>query len=136
MVAVAADDLAGVAVYKLCKFGCFIPELPARSSDDDKKTQFVASVHKGRIHRVMGNPYNPASGIVQAFGIAPLLRVGHGIAYISKILMPVGADELAKGFPIQPKAIFTFKFGLPDSDAGRSSVERFSTRSYARLYAI
>ena len=128
VVAVATDDIAGVLVYHLAPFGVFVPVLPARCGHDDKKAQFVAGIHERRVLRVMSGADDVHAGLLQTQGVAPLLRVGQGVAHVGKILMTVAAHQLVIGFAVEPEAVLAAEFSLADAHADDAAVSPSSGR--------
>ena len=124
MVAVATDDIAGVLMHHLRPLRVLVPELPARRRYDDEESQLVAGVHKRRILRIVSRTDDGHTRILQALGIAPLLRVGQGIAHISKILMTVTTHKLMIGFAVQPEAVLPTELRLADTHTDNTAVER------------
>ena len=104
MVAVATDDVAGVLVHLLVPALVFVPILPTRGSHDDKESQFIAGIHERRVLRIVSRADDGEASITQAFGIAPLLRVGKGIAHIGEVLMTVGAYQLVVAAAVEVEA--------------------------------
>ena len=76
MVAVAADDTAGILMHLLCKLRIFVPVLPTRCRYNDEESQLVAGIHEGGILRIVGSTDDGKAEVAESLGVAPLLRVG------------------------------------------------------------
>jgi len=136
MIPVTPDHLPGILMYQTGKLRFLIPILPTRCRNDNKHSQFIACIHKRRVLRIMCDTDNPATGITQFFGIPPLTGVRQSISDISKILMPIGTDQLPERFSIQPKTFFPFKFRFPNTGTGNSTVQRIFALLHSRFHAI
>ena len=130
MVAVAADDVAGVLVHQLAKAGVFVPILPTRCGHDDKESHFVAGIHERGIHRIVGTADDGHPRIAQPTGIAPLLTVGHGIAHISEVLMTITAYQLMIALAVQPKSILALEFKRTDAYTRHATVKTVFSLDY------
>ena len=131
VVAVAADDAARVLMHLLVPARILVPVLPARGSHDDEQSQLVTGIHERGVLRIMGGTDDGKAGITQALGIAPLLRVGQGVAHVCKVLMAIGTNELVILLAIEVEAglatlgvICPYELEGADADAGDAAVER------------
>ena len=122
MVTVAADDLTGILVHQFCPVFVFVPILPTGRRNDEEDAQFVERIHKRRILRIVGSTDNVHTCILQSFGIAPLLGVGHRVPHEGKILMSIAAYELAVRFAVEPESVLAAEFSLADTALNNSSV--------------
>lgn len=82
---------------------------------DNEESQLVACVHERRVLRVVRRTDDVEAGIFKSHDITPLLTVGQRIAHIGKILMAVGANQLAVRLPVKPEAVLTFKSKRSDA---------------------
>ena len=127
MIAVAAHDIADIAIHALRKFGRIIPELPAGRIDDHEQAQLVAGIHKGRVLRTVGVTDNLHPGLLQLLGIPPMDAVSDRVSDDSKILVAVRTDQrLFIRFAVQVKAVFSLKLNAADSDAATITVDHIS----------
>jgi len=69
---------------------------------------------------------NIKTGIFQESGIAPLQRIGHGIADERKILMTVTPDKRFVRLVVEIKSIGTAKFSLANAGTYHPTVDRFT----------
>ena len=127
MITVATDQIADVTVNALGKLGSVIPELPAWGIDNNEQAQFITGIHKGRVLRTMSVTDDFQTGVAQLFCITPVNTVGYCIAYHSKILMSVGANQRTLvGFSVQPETVFALEFNATDTDSAAIAVYRVS----------
>ena len=101
VVTISTNDVASVLMHLLVPAFVLVPILPARSRNDDKKTQFIASIHERRVLRIVGCTDDGKACIAQSLGIAPLLGVRQGIAHIGKVLMAIGTHQLVVTLAIE-----------------------------------
>ena len=136
MIPVTAYHLGDIVQYVFLKLRIPVPILPARGCHYHKYTQLIAGIHKSRILGIMGSTYNFTAGFAQLFGISPMLGIGHGITHISKILMPVGSDQLTVRLAIEPEALLSFKFSQTNSNTVYASVQHGFTLPELRMNPI
>ena len=71
----------------------------------------------------MGRTDDGKARFAQSFGVAPLLTVGYGVAYVGEVLMTVGADELVIFLAIEEESFSTPKLEATNAYFGDSTVE-------------
>ena len=78
----------------------------------------------------MGSTDDGETRIAQPLGIAPLLGVGEGIAYVGKVLMAVGTYQLVVAASVEVEAglatlgiVGTYERERADADTGDASIE-------------
>ena len=130
MVAVAADNLAGVLMHLLVPTFVLVPVLPTGGSHNDKESQFVAGIHERGVLRVVCHTDDIETTVLQTTGITPMLGVRHGIAHIGKVLMAVGTNQLVvlPAIEIETRLaplgiVRTDKLETTDTYTGSASVE-------------
>ena len=81
---------------------------------------------------------NAAPGIAQTLRIAPLLRVGHGIAHIGEILVAIGTNQLTERLAVEDKALLLREGKRADSDTRHTAIEGLAALALldARLHAV
>ena len=127
VVAVAAHDIADIAIHTLCKFGRVIPELPAGRIDDHEQAQLIAGVHKSRILRTVSITDDLHPDIFQFLGIPPMNTICDSVSDNRKILVAVSSDQrFAVRSAIQVEAVFPFKLNAADSDTAAVTVDHIS----------
>ena len=127
MITVTAYQITYITIYTLCKFRGIIPELPARSIDYYKQTEFIACIHESRVLRTMGIADHLHSRIPQFLCVTPVNAVGYCITYYSKVLVAIGTDQrFFIRSAVQPETILTFKFHTADTNTATVTIHHFS----------
>ena len=119
VVAVTTHKVAYVAIDALLETRVFlVPELPARYIVDYKETELIASVHKCGVLWAVGITDHLQPDVAQLFGIAPMCRVGYGVAHDCKVLMAVCSNErLCIVLAIEVETLRTLELDGADTDA-------------------
>ena len=136
VIAVAADDVAGVLMHTFGKLRLLVPILPSRSGHDDKQAQFVTRIHERRILRIMGHADDGTPCIAQQTGVAPLLGVGHGIAHVGKVLMAVGTHQLPIWLAIEEEPFLAVELKPTDAHTRHAAVDATAAVLDAGLHPI
>ena len=93
MIAVAADQVAAVAVLQLGERGIGVEVLPAGNAVHHHEAQLVAGVHeRGRV-RVVREPDVVEPGLLDLPRVAVLGRIRQRVADVGILLVPVGAAQ-------------------------------------------
>ena len=109
-VSVSSYNVSDIIIHIVGEARFRIPELPSRGIFDHKQSQFITSIHKGRVLRIMSISDDTQSGIFQFLGISPMQTVRQGIADNGKILVAIGSNQWFRiRFAIEPEAIASLK---------------------------
>ena len=115
-ISVSSYDVSDIAIYIVGEARFRIPELPSRGIFDYKQSQFITSIHKGRVLRIMGISDDTQSSILQFLGISPMQTVRQSIADYGKILVAIGTDQWFRiRFAVEPEAIASLKLQTSDT---------------------
>ena len=71
-VSISSYNVSDITIHIVGEARFRIPELPSRGIFDHKQSQFITSIHKGRVLRIMSISDDTQSGIFQFLGISPM----------------------------------------------------------------
>ena len=127
VIPIPTHHIANIRINPLRKFRSLIPELPSRSIDYYEKPQFITSIHKGGILRIMGISDHFQSGIPQFLCIPPMHAIRQCIAHNRKILVPVSTYQGSFiRFPVQPKTVLPLKLYAAHTDTTTITINHIS----------